>query len=100
MEVLRVVGLPENIKEAEENFIKFIHDKMNIDIKGTEEPNPDISVTQEIPRNRLIENDKNMGKQKSTAVIRFIWKRKQIYNARAQLTDTNIFLNEDLNLEE
>ena len=101
LEILRVTGLPEDIKEAEEIFIHTAKEKLKVELKGPSNDNPDFTITTEKSQNRQ-EGTNNPQNQRSIKVVKFnnIWKRREIYTARSGLKDTDIFLNEDLDAED
>lgn len=109
LDKLRVFGLPEDILEAEKKFIDVIKEKMDVELKGTDDHNPDISIFEVTTgTNNLKKSQENRPNantetnKKSVKIIKFhnIWKRRQVYNARSQLRNTDLYLNEDLNAEE
>ena len=57
MHVLRVVGLPIDLKDAEQAFIDIVKEKMNVELKSSNDTNADITIHEETPR--VIRPNKN-----------------------------------------
>ena len=94
--VLRVVGLDYG-KKGDEDFVKIIKEKMNINLNANDYIIGDVGVnkaTQSRPNDQ--ENNKNV------KLITFynIWKKRELYYQRSTLKGTNIYMNEELNKEE
>lgn len=101
MEILRVEGLPQDLKSAEEKFVEIIKEKMKIDLNSSNAEHPEVVFYEENrPTNPRPGEMKQNGK--SIKIVKFtnIWKRREVYNLRSQLKNTEIFLNEDLDREE